>query len=293
MPGVVHAGISVARERSYYLTLKQMRLTGSGEEGLDIYFQVTVDGNRVRVDRLPAVDSSELNHVEVSRGEPYRFNDVTVAIPEKANYVEIAAFQHRSFLQKDVVVGSVGIQPRNTGVGDVTLSGGSIQLDAQLSPPLSIATASVAAKKGTYIVAFALDIPPQYLSKVRSLQYDLGPSFENGGRIIKAPTVDPSEYFAYTVSIDAAQPVSAHIDLDGASGSLDVKAFLDLKTTAVSPMEHILLARAEYINGSLSEALDETNKALLTVPNSVPALIQKGAILAELKRFDESLIALR
>jgi tetratricopeptide (TPR) repeat protein len=39
--------------------------------------------------------------------------------------------------------------------------------------------------------------------------------------------------------------------------------------------------------------LDETNKALLTVPNSVPALIQKGAILAELKRFDESLIALR
>ncbi len=292
-PGIVHAGISMVRERSYYLTLRQFRLTGRGVDGLDVYFEVTVDGSRVRVDRLPTVDSSELSHIEVSRDEPYHFSDVTVAIPESAHYVEIAVFQHRSFLQKDIVVGSVGLQPKNTGVGDVTLSGGSIQIDAQLSPPISIATASVAGKKGTYIVAFALDIPSQYLSKVRSLQYDLGPSFESGGRIVRPPTVDPSDYFAYAVSIDAAQPIDVHIDLNGAGGSLDVKAFLDLRTTAFSPMEHNLLARAESIIGSHTKALDEVNKALLASPDFVPALIQKGVILAELKHFDESVIALR
>jgi tetratricopeptide (TPR) repeat protein len=295
-PSIVHAAEPAPSGRTYFLALRQLKVSGNDDDALDIYFEVRIDGLPVRVEKLATIDSSELSRVKISHDAPYQFSDVSIRIPETAGQVEIAVFQRRGLFQKDQLVGSLGLQPRNTGIGPVTLSNASMQLNADFFPPIAVASASAPGQKDSSVVVFGLDIPGQFLSRVKSVQYDLGPGFEETGRIIKPPAIERSNHFAYAIAIFAAQPINAHVDFEG-GGSLDLKAFCDIKTkTPVSPMEHYLLGRAYSSSGQRGledRALAEANAALQADATFEPALVLNAAILGELGRFDEAVAAYR
>jgi len=296
-PSIVHAAEPAPSGRVYFLALRQLKVSGTDDDTLDVYFDVRVDGLPVRVDRLPTVDSSELSRIKISRDAPFEFSDVSIRIPEGAGQVEIAVFQRRGVFQKDQLVGSLGLQPRNTGIGPVTLSNGSTQLKADFFPPVAIDSASAPARKDSSIVAFGLDIPRQFLSRVKSVQYDLGSGFEEGGNVVKPPRIDRSDHFTFAISIYAAQPISAHVDFDW-GGSLDLKAFCDVKTkTPVSVMDHYLLGRAYSSSGLSREAweraLAETSAALQGDATFAPALVLSASTLGNLGRFDEAVAQYR
>lgn len=295
VPSVFAPAVVYAAEpdgRSYYLALRQLKISSGRDDTLDVYFEVRIDGAQVSVDGLPSVNSSELSRPKISRNESYSFDNVIIRIPETANHVEVAAFQRSRFLRKDLVLGSVGIEPRNTGVGQVTLSDGKVQLGAELFPPVCTSWAVASGRRNNYIVAFGLDIPPQYLGRVRSVQYDLGPGFDKN-RIVRVPEISSFDYFTDAISIYSAQPISTHVVFEG-GGFLDLRALLDIKPkTPTSAMEHYLMARALANGGDFSRALEASNSALHADSGFVPALIQTGSILAELERYDEALTVLR
>ncbi len=280
---VVFASTSSSAERNYTLRLREAKVSGI-DRAAQVYLDIRVDGQPLRLSNLPDASSSELRDLTVFAGNPVRFDSLYLPIPERARRVEISMIERKSFYQKDPLIGTVSfaLDPEKTGTL-TRLAGGNMELTVELLPPMSLKCVTVPSKKGNYIAALGLNIDNEHLRKVDRLQYDLGPNWS-----ISSSELNPFDNYAYVISIFAPQPVKARIDFGGGS-ALSLAAFCDSGKQAVdSPTDHYFLARAYESADDPAAALPEMDKALQGLGTWAGAHNLKGNILAKLGRFNEA-----
>ncbi len=283
VPSSKFASTSSSAERNYTLRLREAKVSGI-DRAAQVYLDIRVDGQPLRLSNLPDASSSELRDLTVFAGNPVRFDSLYLPIPERARRVEISMIERKSFYQKDPLIGTVSfaLDPEKTGTL-TRLAGGNMELTVELLPPMSLKCVTVPSKKGNYIAALGLNIDNEHLRKVDRLQYDLGPNWS-----ISSSELNPFDNYAYVISIFAPQPVKARIDFGGGS-ALSLAAFCDSGKQAVdSPTDHYFLARAYESADDPAAALPEMDKALQGLGTWAGAHNLKGNILAKLGRFNEA-----
>jgi Tfp pilus assembly protein PilF len=273
----VHAAAPNPTGRAYMLRLRQLAVAGI-KSAIEVYFEIRVDGQLLHLDTLPSADSSELRDLTVLAESPARFDALYIPVSEDAHHVDISILERKSFYQRDTRVGTVGFDFTPDKIGKVVpLSSANLELDVELLPPVTVACATVPGKQRNYIATFGLDLASDSLEDVDKVQYDV-PGFEHSS--VAFPEIGPFDFYAHTISIFAAQLVTAKIDFRGGS-TLNLATLCTPATRhAKSPVEHYLLARAYWAAGDLQAALQEVNKALQADQKFAAAISLSGDVLA-------------
>lgn len=281
---VVEAATLNSPTTAYTLRFRELSIANI-ESAAEVYFEISVDGQSLRFQDLPDIDSSELRDLTVLAGSPTRFDALYIPVSKYAHRIDISVRERRSFLQRDPFIGTVHLDLTPDSIGKVIpLSGGAMELSIEVLPPAAIVCATVPGKEGKYMATVGLDVASDSLKYINRMEYDLGANFQMPH--IGSPDIEPLNLYAHTISIFAAQPLKAKVEFRGGS-TLNLATICTPSTpSASSPTEHYLFARAYADSGNQQVALQEVNKALQNNQDFVAAVSLRGRILAELGDYD-------
>ena len=273
-------------------TLRLSRLllqdTAEFDDVEDVYFEVSINGNVIDLERLPNAKSPRADYVPLFKGIPLELTDTDIPLPSLEGIVTLRVFAYR-FLLSDRELGSLEVVLDPQGIGTVqTLTAGVLEAEFSLLPPVAIGCSGEQYRRDPkqLAIVFWLDTPNEFINTVRSVAYQLGSGFQDA--YVTEPAIHRRDHYEHVIRSYQPERVLAEITYTGGQRQTLSATCGREERRAESPLDHYFLARLAMVNGDWERGLELVSTNVAGLPSFAPGFTRKGRILEQLDRFADA-----